>query len=208
MDLGTVVMGVGGGYILGYVSRHLAGWWKRTSPAIAPEVAHILDMLEKKFDIDIPDGLEMFFVNTIAAGVRGADKFVSDPAFIRNVIRAVASKDTNKLQALEEYLLSVDWKSNVVAQLPPEIKEIVNVLKEDKVVADTKANMAKVMPVEKLPTDEKIREYVKATVSASKIEAEPAEITQDIIKKLIQESKDRQEKLKSSGAIPFIPKPA
>jgi hypothetical protein len=195
MEMKSMLLLTGAGWVLGWLSRRIVSFWNKEKGNIAPEVSHIMKMIEEKLHFNIPDGLESFFVNMTTQAVNAANGYISDPAFIRNVIRAVMNKDMSKLELLKTTLLSIDWKSNVIAQLPDDIKGFFNAEKENHALELVKANMTKVMPVDKIPTDEKLREFVKVTVQANKIEKEVVPVTEDLLKKLIVESEERQAKL-------------
>jgi hypothetical protein len=192
MEMKSMLLMTGAGWVLGYISRRVVAWWKKEKDTIAPEIAHIMKVIESKLNINIPDGLEEFFVNVATQAVNAANQYVSDPLFIRNVIRAVMNKDMSKFELLKTTLLSIDWKANVMAQLPEDIKAIVNVEKENLAVEMVRSNMAKVMPLEKIPSEDKLREVIKVTVQANKIEKEVVPVTEDLLKKLIAESEARQ----------------
>jgi len=191
----SMLLVAGMGWVLGWISKAVVAWWKGEKNKIAPEVAHMMKWLEEKLHINIPDGLETWFVDLVQTGVNAADAYVSDPAFIRNVLRAVINKDASKFASAKDALSKVDWAGNIMAQLPDDLKGIVNAAKEDKAVQLIQANMSQVMPSEKIPVESQLRELVKTTVQANKINKEVVPVTENLLKKLIEESQARQEQL-------------
>lgn len=172
MSFATIGGILGSGWVLGYVSKIIVGWLKKVEPQIAPQVKYMIKLLETKFNIDIPDGLEDFVINSVNASIKAADMIVCDPVFIRNVCRAIIAKDPSKLAEVTKVLLNIDWAGNIKAQLPEDIKDAVNAAQEDHSVKLITAQMSKVLPTEKIPEETKLREYVKVVVQANKVDKE------------------------------------
>ena len=195
MDLKSMLLMTGAGFVLGAISRRIAAWWAGERDAIKAGLQHADDALEERLGVKLPPGFHAFYDGLVAQAVTFVDGYASSPSFIRTVIRAVINKDTSKWEQLKAFLGSCDWAGNIAAQVPEELKPIFNQAKEDLAFTTVKAKLVQVLPESKQPSEQAVRESIQVSVATNKVVDKPKVITNELLERLIKESEARQAKL-------------
>ena len=183
------------GFALGAVSKGITRFWNRKAPEVEAALNRADDVLEAKFNIDIPDAVQAGWHNFVHAGVAYANRFASDGRFWREVLRAIVLRDPAKAVLLNQELASLSWEKGIAAveaMLSPELKALVNGVKED---LATKAIIANATTAGVLPegaVETEVRAAIRAVAPAHKPVEGP--VTKEVIEQLIRESQERQAK--------------
>lgn len=175
------------GWVLGMISRRIVAAWIRYREQIKEELKAAEKKIEDKTGIEIPD-------RWVESAVAFADRYASDGAFWRNIIRMVLNRDSSKATALLDEIRRIDWKGYLADQLSPDLKELVNTQKRE-VAINILAN--RVESIKALKTGDVAR-TIDCAAQADKSEriqnGEP--VNETVIERLIRESQARQEALK------------
>ena len=114
-------------------------------------------------------------------------------------MRAILLRDPSKAVLLQQELAGLSWDRGIAAVeavMSPELKQVVNEVKESLAVrvAQANASTAGALPdPDPLAAAEKIRAAVRAVAPAHKPQEGP--VTRDTIERLIRESQERQRAL-------------
>ena len=193
------LLNFGVGLAVGAAGRYLVSWWRGASPQIEAGLMRADDALEARLGIDIPDGIQSAWHQIVHGAVAYANKFASDGRFWREVVRAILLRDPSKAVLLQQELAGLSWDrgiATVEAMMGPELKAVVNEVKEGLAVRVAQANAATAgaLPdADPIKSAETIRAAVRAVAPAHKPVEGP--VTRETIERLIRESQERQRAL-------------
>lgn len=178
MNVSTVIIGL----VVGWFGKAMVDMWNKNKKGLEEK----LQTLDNKFLGEAPS----LFDRGVSFGVQTVDKLFKTGEFWRTFFWAVYKKDPGRLSKYYDILAnSVDWNNYVPSQLPEDLKKDVNEVRKSLAV-----NIAKNYMVSK--TTNSVEVAVDSLASASKPIDEQKPVTKELILKLIEESKIRQEALK------------
>lgn len=195
------LLSVAVGFALGAVSKQIVSLWQKKAPEIEAALDRADEALEAKLGIDIPDAMQSAWHQIVHGAVDYANRFASDGRFWREVIRAIIAKDPSKAVLLQQELAGLSWDRGIAAVeslMSPELKRVVNDVKETMAVRVAQANA---VTAAALPSPDPIKaaEQIRAAVRAIAPAHKPSEgpVNRETIERLIRESQDRQRALEA-----------
>lgn len=197
------LMMLGLGFVIGAVGRSLVNLWKRNKDEIARTLDSADDKIAAKLGVTVPDGFQTAWHEIVHGAVEYVDRFASDGRFWREVIRAIVAKDPSKAVMLQAELSNLSWDKGIAAVeavMSPELKAVVNTVKEELAVKVAKANVASTgtapaIAQEPEKVEQEIRAAIRVVAPAHKPEEGP--VTKSRIEQMILESQERQKKLEA-----------
>ena len=186
MDLKILAIG----WVLGMISRRIVAAWLRYREQIKSELKAAEQKIEEKTGIEIPD-------RWVESAVSFADRYASDGAFWRNIIRMIVNKDASKATALLDEVRKIDWKAYLVDQLSPELKEIVNTQKKEVAVAILSNRVESIKAAQRGDVVGAVERAAAADKTERIQNGEP--VNETVIERLIRESQERKENLRAHG---------
>lgn len=209
-----------GGAVATLAARELAKKLRIFGPqitsAVDKKIPGLIDAVEERTGIDVPDAFEAAFNQTlhniVYRSVAFAETYVYDAKFWEKVLKALLSSRTEKAGALVAslvaWLKSVDWKSQFMLSLPEELRPIVNQVKENEAVltASTATNVvvdsAKIAGVVSAsrslaPSAEEIRPLVQQAATSLKIQPGLTEqynrtgMTKELVTEILKRHEER-----------------
>jgi hypothetical protein len=189
------------GIAITFLAKEIYKYWHGSRDKIETYLTTRDDVLaeyvKNKWNITIPEGVHNAYDWLMSAIVEATDKAISDGPFLRNVLRAIRSKDPEKAaQLLEQFQAYYkDILAGVLDNIPAELKDIINAEKEKIAVKIAFNKIPLALPNEK-HTEEEIVADIKRAAAANKInELGKHPIDESTVEKLIRESQERQRKL-------------
>ena len=138
---GSIALGVGGpiaGMIFRHISPRLAGFMKRNLDAFLGWVQHADDDFEVKTGVKIPEFLHNIWDKGWGATIGAVEQAAGDPEFVYQAFRiAKGQSDLRQkrfLDLLEAHIKTPDFAGIVVSNLPSELKEVWNEMKDTEAV--------------------------------------------------------------------------
>ena len=193
------ILAIGLGFVVGGIATRLTKWWAQSSPRIEETLNSLDDKLAAKLNLPLSDSLQNTWHSLVHGAVSYVNHFASDGRFWREVIRAIVLRDPSKAVLLQQELAGLSWDKGIAAveaMMSPELKSVVNTVKEDIAVKVVQANAttASALPSpDPLKAAEQMRAAIRAVAPAHKPEEGP--VTKDVIERLIIESQERQARL-------------
>lgn len=189
MDLKILAIG----WVLGMISRRIVAAWLKYRGQIKTELREAEKKIEEKTGIEIPD-------RWVESAVAFADRYASDGAFWRNVIRMIVNKDASKANALLDEIRRIDWKAYLVDQLSPDLKEIVNTEKRAVAVSILSNRVESIKAAKTGDIGGAVDKAAAADKSERMDKAIP--VNETVIERLIRESQERKAELRAHSSEP------
>lgn len=189
MDLKILAIG----WVLGMISRRIVAAWLKYREQIKTELREAEKKIEEKTGIEIPD-------RWVESAVAFADRYASDGAFWRNVIRMIVNKDASKANALLDEIRRIDWKAYLVDQLSPDLKEIVNTEKRAVAVSILSNRVESIKAAKTGDIGGAVDKAAAADKSERMDKAIP--VNETVIERLIRESQERKAELRAHSSEP------
>lgn len=203
MNIQEIVLPLIVGGIIADISHRIVNWWKSDNQRVEAWGRELDDKLEKKIqekfpNFKFPAMLHQTYDSMVSLVVKTVNGMVGDGLIIRQVLRAIMKKESEKAREILLEQLKQFWEQiskGILDELPPDLKQIFNEEKEKLAVRVLTNKVPLVFPDVK-KTEEEIREDVKKMAAANKINEVEGPVTKEMLEKLIEESKIRQEMLK------------
>jgi len=191
-----------GGFVIALFANRVSKFWNKNKVEIEKKGLTLDDMIEIKTGYH-PNWLDA----VVHAAVSWTDQYLSDPKMVRQITRKVIEvTDPNKRNLLTTELKGAVSKleSGIITKLDenlsPELKEIVNQVKEETAVRIVKSKVVLMpvisTPLQQIATDKEISVVVKAAAPGTITDFPTGPVTEEDLKRLFAESKARQELLK------------
>lgn len=177
------------GVAVPFIAKRLVSLVKGEVPKAAESLKNGLNsidgMIERKTGIDIPDSwqkrLHDWITYGVDKGVKIAEVYVYNPKFWTKVFSFIATSGRSDWQTLystlADALSKIDWKGEIMSQLPSELVPIVNSVKEAEAtkiaVGSIQSNIASGVVSKTIPesvplkTAEEIRAAVAPIIKAA-----------------------------------------
>jgi len=182
------------GLALGPASKFIVKAYQKYRQPVIDGLKNIDNSIEEKANIDIPDDWQEKYERIVDSGVAFADRYAMNPAFWRNVIRAIMAKDVSKIDILLDEIKNIDWSKYIYDQMSEDLKEVVNTEKKAVAVSIVANRVAAVDAVKKGDMNLAVVHAAKADKSEKIRDDKP--VTKEDIERMIEESKARQELLR------------
>ena len=197
-SISTWVTGLAMGAAVTLIGKKLQAFWESNKAPIQTALDGLDEKLEKRLGIDLPDSWQTTYHKLVQATVSWVDSYAGSTLFWRQVIRFILSlSDATKAAALIKEIQTLDWAGKLEAQMSPDLKEIVNQIKQEvaeKIVAGkVQTAFPTTVRASVVASPEQLKEDIQVAAKAVKKADEP--VTKEVLERLITESAARQQKL-------------
>lgn len=195
---GGFILTLVGGSIIALVSNRVSKLWNQNKDAIEEKGLTLDDMIKAKTGY-YPNWLDA----VVHAAVQWVDSYLSDPKMVRQITRKIIDiTDPKKRETMKLELTTAvsNLESGIITKLDenisPELKEIVNTVKEETAVRIVKSKVISLptisSPLQKVAEDAVIIAAIKAAASGTIVDSTTAPVTEEDLKRLLKESQERQ----------------
>lgn len=189
------VIGVGFAYVIGYLSRVIVGYWKNHRDGIKESLLSVDERIESGWHVDLPDKWQEAYHKIISDAVAYVDKYASDGAFWRNLMRRIRRMKPSQATEFLNFLRNIDWSvvgkdvgKWLLENLPSGLKSIVNEEKHEIAAGIVRAKVVAAMPAERQKIDQSdLNSRIAAAATAGKVVERVSPIRKPEVQALIEE---------------------
>jgi hypothetical protein len=186
-------MAIGAAVTLG--GKKLQAFWEANKTPIQTALESLDERLEKKIGADLPDSWQTTYHKLVQATVAWVDSYAGSTLFWRQVIRFILSlSDTGKAAALINEIQSLNWTTKLEEQMSPDLKAVVNQIKQEVAEKIVVGQTQTAIPVE-VRTNVVMNPREDIQVAAKGVKKMDEPVTKELLERLIAESAARQAKL-------------